>query len=118
MIQESFFAKKGHLADIVNFLFSGQEEVRYPSGVMEISFSDGSVKKISSDGSEDIQFPDGTHVAVASNGDRTLVLANGQKEFHTAEFKVRNSLQQEISAFKTGFKFSYHHYLKIRPFCP
>ena len=55
---------------------------------MEISFSDGSVKKISSDGSEDIRFPDGTRVAVASNGDRTLVLANGQKEFHTADYKV------------------------------
>ena len=58
---------------------------------MEISFSDGSVKKISSDGSEDIRFPDGTRVAVASNGDRTLVLANGQKEFHTAEYKVRST---------------------------
>ena len=59
---------------------------------MEISFSDGSVKKISSDGSEDIRFPDGTRVAVASNGDRTLVLANGQKEFHTAEYKVTTIL--------------------------
>ena len=45
--------------------------MRYPSGVMEISFSDGSVKKISSDGSEDIKFPDGTHVVVEANGDRS-----------------------------------------------
>ena len=61
-----FFKKSYYLKH-----FSGQEEVRYPSGVMEISFSDGSVKKISSDGSEDIKFPDGTHVVVEANGDRS-----------------------------------------------
>ena len=67
---------------------SGQEEVRYPNGALEISFADGSVKKIAKDGSENISFPDGTQVVVQSNGDRTMFLANGQKEIHTSEYKV------------------------------
>ena len=40
--------------------FSGQEEIRYPNGTLQISFADGSVKRIDTDGTENINFPDGT----------------------------------------------------------
>ena len=69
-------------------IFSGQEEIRNPDGSLQISFPDGSIKKINADGAEDMSFPDGTKVEVKTNGDRTLYLANGQKEVHTSEFKV------------------------------
>ncbi len=46
------------------------------------------MKKVSTDGSEDMSFPDGTRVEVKPNGDRTLRLLNGQREIHTADFKV------------------------------
>ena len=68
--------------------FSGQEEIRYPNGTLQISFADGSVKRIDTDGTENIAFPDGTKVIVHPNGDRTLLLPSGQKEIHTATFKV------------------------------
>ena len=42
------------------FFFSGQEEIRYPNGTLQISFADGSVKRIDTDGTENINFPDGT----------------------------------------------------------
>ena len=70
------------------FIFSGQEEIRYPNGTLQISFADGSVKRIDTDGTENIAFPDGTKVIVHPNGDRTLLLPSGQKEIHTATFKV------------------------------
>ena len=39
-------------------------KVRHPDGSMEISFPDGSHKRITSEGAEDITFPDGTRVQV------------------------------------------------------
>ena len=71
-------------------LFSGQEEIRYPNGTLQISFADGSVKRIDTDGTENINFPDGTKVIVKANGERTLLLPTGQKEIHTSTFKVIN----------------------------
>ena len=73
---------------LVFCFFSGQEEIRYPNGTLQISFADGSVKRIDTDGTENIAFPDGTKVIVHPNGDRTLLLPSGQKEIHTATFKV------------------------------
>lgn len=72
----------------MNAIFSGQEEIRYPNGTLQISFADGSVKRIDTDGTENINFPDGTKVIVKSNGERTLLLPSGQKEIHASNFKV------------------------------
>ena len=71
--------------------FSGQEEIRYPNGTLQISFADGSVKRIDTDGTENINFPDGTKVVVNANGERTLLLPSGQKEIHTTAYKVRKN---------------------------
>ena len=50
------------------FFFSGQEEIRYPNGTLQISFADGSVKRIDTDGTENINFPDGTKGQLISKG--------------------------------------------------
>jgi len=78
------------LADITftSFARSGQVETRNSDGSLEISFPDGSVKSVSSDGQESMSFADGTRLEVGASGDRTLHLANGEKEVHTADFKV------------------------------
>ena len=76
------------------YFFSGQEEIRYPNGTLQISFADGSVKRIDTDGTENINFPDGTKVIVKANGDRTLLLPSGQKEIHTSNFKVQKRNRQ------------------------
>ena len=82
------------------FSFSGQEEIRYPNGTLQISFADGSVKRIDTDGTENINFPDGTKVIVKANGERTLLLPTGQKEIHTTTFKVRSiSDKRKLSYF-------------------
>ena len=76
---------------LTEFYFSGQEEIRYPNGTLQISFADGSVKRIDVDGTENINFPDGTKAIIKSNDDKTLLLPNGQKETHTKGYKVNIS---------------------------
>ncbi len=76
--------------------FSGQEEIRYPNGTLQISFADGSVKRIDTDGTANINFPDGTKVVVKANGERTLLLPSGQKEIHTSTFKVKIQKQGRL----------------------
>ena len=56
---------------------------------MQISFADGSVKRIDVDGTENINFPDGTKAIITADGERTLILPNGQKEIHTNSCKVK-----------------------------
>jgi len=63
-------------------------ETRNADGSLEISFPDGSVKRVAADGAELMSFADGTKVEVDAEGDRTLHLANGEKEVHTSEYKV------------------------------
>ena len=73
----------------LTLFFSGQEEIRYPNGTLQISFADGSVKRIDVDGTENINFPDGTKAIITADGERTLILPNGQKEIHTNSCKVK-----------------------------
>lgn len=69
--------------------FSGQVEKRLTDGTVEISFPNGSSRKIFPDGLEEWTFSDKSVLKTnKKTGYRMLELPNGQKEIHTSEYKV------------------------------
>ena len=67
---------------------SNQVEKHYPDGTREISFPDNTIKYLFPSGIEESIFEDGTVIRVEKNGDKTMEFPNGQREVHTADYKV------------------------------
>lgn len=63
-------------------------ERRTKNGTTEVSFPDGSVRLLQSDGTEKWILHDGTIVETFPDGDKILSFPNGQREVHTKEHKV------------------------------
>ena len=72
--------------------FSNQVEKHYPDGTREISFPDHTIKYLFPIGVEESIFEDGTVIRVEKNGDKTMEFPNGQREVHTVDYKVKETL--------------------------
>ncbi|XP_043255809.1 uncharacterized protein MAL13P1.304 [Colletes gigas] len=67
----------------------GQVERRSHSGMIEVSFPDGSIRVLESNGTENWTLPNGTLIQTFTNGEKILTLPNGQREIHTKDHKRR-----------------------------
>ena len=76
-----------HFIGFVN-IHSNQVEKHYPDGKKEITFPDKSTKYIYPNGEEMSVFKDGSIQKRASDGTTSIEYPNGQREIHTAEYKV------------------------------
>ena len=71
---------------------SQQTEKLFPDGRKEVRFPDGTVKRVQPGGEEESVFPDGTVQRLLANGDMVIEYTNGQRECHTADYKVATCL--------------------------
>ena len=76
--------------------FSNQIEKHYPDGTKEITFSDQTIKYLFPNGAEESIFTDGTVIRIDVAGDKTLEFPNGQREIHTQQYKVSETLRFNV----------------------
>lgn len=64
-------------------------EKHYPDGTKEVTFDDSTYKLLLPSGIQECIYPNGTVVREEpENSQKLLLLPNGQREVHSAEYKV------------------------------
>ena len=84
---------------IISACCRGQTEKHYPDGTREITFPDQTIKYLFPNGTEESIFVDGTVIRIDKAGNKTMEFPNGQREVHTADFKVRLKLKPSLTSY-------------------